>query len=102
MALTIARASLPLAVFMALCGTLAEGATDGKSLAVLAPAGALIVSRGVLMLSYRDAVLAPLAQREAKGIWGRTGLRIEHGFGAAMLLIIGTGWTVMGVMYGVT
>jgi hypothetical protein len=53
------------------------------------------------MLSYRDAVVAPLAQREAKGIGGRTGLRIELGFGAAMLLIIGTG-SIMGVMYGLT
>ena len=102
MALTVARASLPLAVLMALCGALAEGATDGKSLAVLVLAGALIVSRGVLMLSYPDAVLAPLAQREAKGIGGRTGLRTEHRLGAAMLLIIGTGWAIMGVMYGVT
>jgi len=53
------------------------------------------------MLYYPDAVLAPLAEREANGVWRRTGLRVEHGFGAVMLLIIGTGWAIMGIVHGV-
>jgi hypothetical protein len=87
-------------MLLALCATVAENATEDKGLATLIPAGALLVSRGVLMLRYPDSVLEPLARREDRGISGRTGLRIEHRFGAVLFLIIGLGWAVLGVMYG--
>jgi hypothetical protein len=98
--LIVARIALPLAILIVLCATIADGVTDGKSLVALIPAGALLVVRGVLMLRYRETVLEPLARREEKGTWGSTGLRIEHRFGAAMFLIIGVGWAMMGAIHG--
>lgn len=98
--LNFARMTLPLAVVLFVCGVLGESATDGASLMALVPAGALIVTRGVLMLTRRRAVLEPLAKREQSRFWGRMGFRTEHPFGAAMLVVIGTGWAVMGLLHG--
>jgi hypothetical protein len=99
--LMIARVSLPFAWVAFVLGLLTDGATDGRSLAVLVPAGLFLITRGALMLRRPHTVLAPLAQREAATFWGREGLRIEHRFGAVMLLIIGSGWAAMGIAYGV-
>jgi hypothetical protein len=98
--LAVARASLPLAVLLFAGTVIGDSATDGASLLALVPAGVLIVSRGVLMLRYRDTVMEPLAARERASLRGRTGLFIEHRFGASLLVFIGLGWATLGITYG--
>lgn len=97
---TIAKLTLPFAIILFFLAMVTAGATTDKSLTLLTLAGVLITLRGVLMLGWPQTVLAPLARREVTTVWGREGLRIEHRFGAVMLLIIGAGWTAAGLAYG--
>jgi len=97
--ITIARVALPFAVALGVSAFVGNTATGGWSLLALVPAGALIVTRGALMLSQPHSVLEPLARRERAKFWGQAGLTIEHPFGAAMLLIIGMGWMAFGLLY---
>jgi hypothetical protein len=98
--LLLARGAIPFAAVAFLFSVVAEDATSGRSFFALVPAGVMIMARGALMLIYPQAVLAPLAQREETSFWSRSGLRIEHRFGAVLLLVIGAGWAMLGFAQG--
>jgi hypothetical protein len=94
--LALARLSNPVAISLFFFGLIGTTAVGEKALGLLVPAGALIATRGVVMLLDREGVLRPLAEAEASSRWS-LGFRKEHPVGAALAIVIGIGWVAFGV-----
>jgi hypothetical protein len=95
--LSVARATLPVAVALFFVAVVLS-AKEAAAFMLLVPAGILLMLRGILMLTYRDEVLRPLAEAETKGFTGALGFRSEHPAGAGLLLLIGAGWIAFGLV----
>jgi hypothetical protein len=93
--LSVARATLPVAVALFFVAVVIGAKA---AFILLVPAGILFMLRGILMLTYRDEVLRPLAEAETKGFKGALGFRSEHPAGAGLLLLIGAGWIAFGLV----
>lgn len=64
---------------------------------LLATGGVLLVLRAVLMLTMRKAIREPMAEREARGVMARLGIRLHTTYGAVLTLAVGLGWTWIGI-----
>jgi hypothetical protein len=95
--LKFARVSLPFAVGLFFAALILSVVVGDAGFALLIPAGLVLAARGLLMLTQRDEVLAPLATAESAGWTGRLGFRTAHPAGAALLTIIGAAWIIVGV-----
>jgi hypothetical protein len=95
--LIFARLSLSAAVGLFFVALILSIAIGNAAFGILIPAGALLISRGWLMLSRRQEVLVPLAAAEADGTVGRLGFRAAHPTGAVLLIVIGLAWVGGGI-----
>lgn len=89
---------MPVALFLFFASVIVGTSSSSAMGGTLAAAGIIIVVRGYFMLTKREDVLAPLAERERRGIGGRVGLLRETPFGAFLLIVIGIGWSVIGAL----
>jgi len=72
--LRLARATLPIGVALFFVAVVLDAAGVGETAFLLiVPAGILFILRGILMLTYGDEVLSPLAEAETEGLTGALG-----------------------------
>lgn len=95
--LVVARASYPLAVVLLVGVFVTVDANPLLGGILLTTGGVLLVLRAGLMLTMRKDVLEPMAEREARGITARLGIRLHTTYGAVLSLAIGLGWTWIGI-----
>jgi hypothetical protein len=66
--------------------------------ALLLPAGGVLVLRGWMMMTNLDGILEYLSEREHASLGGALGLPRETRFGGLMCVIVGTGWSALGLL----
>lgn len=95
--LNVARATYPVAVALLVGVFLTEDGDPVLAGILLTAGGLLLFLRGLLMLTMREAVLEPMAAREARGPLARLGIHYQTPYGAALSIAIGLGWAFIGV-----
>lgn len=93
----VTRACYPLAIVLLAGVFISVDVNPVLGGVLLATGGILLVLRAVLMLTMRKAVLEPMAEREARGVMARLGIRLHTTYGAVLTLAVGLGWTWIGI-----